>query len=204
MKKSLLLILPCLLFFTINSHAQQGDLIDILGFQMERPKGWLELSKKEAIENLTSLELKDEKLKEYILKNGGMVLFSSLMKYDMRTHAGMIPAIRVQFRINPISDFEKFKMGIQASMVYLTKKFENYVATVPLTVIDIDGKKALYFVGEFDLTFQNQEKWKVRSRTYVIPHGEYYFQINFTGGQEEEQCTTTFERAIKSMKLTSN
>jgi len=42
---------------------------------------------------------------------------------------------------------------------------------------------------------------KVRSRAYAIPQKSYFFQINFTDGQIEEDCTKEFDELVKTIKI---
>ena len=48
---------------------------------------------------------------------------------------------------------------------------------------------------------QYGEEMKVRSRTYAIPYKNYFFQVNFTDGQIEEDCSTLFEKLLSTIKI---
>ena len=181
--------------------SQNKQFIKALGFQMEQPEGWIEMSEVEARENISKMRLEDPEFKKYILEQKGMLQLATLMKYNPKKHAGLIPAIKVHFNINPFDDFDKFVEAMENSMKEFEKVLENYKYAVEPTIVILNGQKVFYFVAEFDMTFKNKGVWKVRSKTYIVPYGGYYYQINFTGGQEEEQCTEIFEEAIKTIKF---
>lgn len=42
---------------------------------------------------------------------------------------------------------------------------------------------------------------KVRSRTYAIPYGSYFFQLNFTDGQIKEDNSELFDKLIQTVTI---
>ena len=193
------MILNLLLIKTGN--AQEIFKEEKYGFSMEKPSDWIEADNKDLLDNLAKFELDDEKLAKFVKDHNGSILLTSFYKYNPRTHAGLIPTIQVNVRLNGTRNFEEFKNLITQSANSFKQYFDDFKFESEPKVVEIDGVKSVYFVGNFSMETQSGELMKVRSRTYAIPHNNYFFQLNFTDGQEKQDDAELFDRLIKTVKV---
>lgn len=171
------------------------------GFSMTEPENWIEADNKELLKNLDKFELTEKELTKFINDHKGSVLLTSFYKYNPKTHAGLIPTIQVNVRVNPTRNFSDFTNVMTQSANSFKQYFEDFSFEVEPKAIEISGIKSIYFVGKFSMQTQNGGIMKVRSRTYAIPYGSYLFQLNFTDGQEKEDSSELFDKLIQSIKI---
>ena len=170
-------------------------------FSMDKPMDWIVADNKEILENLEKFELTEENFTKLIHDNKGSFLLISYYKYNPETHAGLIPTIQINIRANAANNFDEFKNAMIQSTNSFKNYFEDFEFTVSPSVIEISGIKSIYFIGNFSMQIQNGETIKVRSRTYAIPNGDYFFQVNFTDGQDSEDCSKLFDELIETVKI---
>ena len=148
---------------------------------------------------LRNAQTKLETRTKLINDGKGQLLLTSYYKYDQKKHAGLIPTIQVNVRNNPTKTFEQFS----AAMIQSTNDFKNYFSDFAFLkepeIIEINGFKAVYFIGTYTLTNTASGPMKVRSRTYALPNGAYFFQLNFTDEQGKEDDTQLFNELVKSI-----
>ena len=99
-----LLVTTCLLFIT-TSFKQTNNA---LAFSMTPPDGWHGTSNKDILDNLHKFKVTDIELNKYISDHKGSVLVMSHMKYKPSEHAGLIPVIQVNLRLNDTKSFPQF------------------------------------------------------------------------------------------------
>ncbi len=171
------------------------------GFEIQEPKNWIEANNKELLKNLEKFEITDESLKKLIDDNKGSLLLNSFYKYNPKTHPGIIPTIQINVRQKNGNDFEGFKYAIIQSAKGFKKYFEDFEYITEPTEIEISGIKCVFFVGKFTMNTQGGSELKVRSRTYAIPYKDYFFQVNFTDGQNGEDCNKEFDALVKTIRI---
>ncbi len=171
------------------------------GFSIDKPTNWIEADNKELLNNLDKFEITEENLTKFINDHKGSVLLASFYKYNPKTHAGLIPTIQVNVRVNGSKNFDEFKGVMIQSANSFKNYFEDFDFEITPTVIDVYGIKTIYFVGKFTMQMQNGGLIKVRSRTYAIPYDSYFFQLNFTDGQDTEDNSELFDTLIKTIKI---
>jgi hypothetical protein len=174
------------------------------GFQIDEPKTWIEASNKELLKNLEKFEVTEENLSKIISNNKGSILLTSFYKYDPKNHAGLIPTIQINVRNKGVGDFESFKNVIIESAKGFKKYFADFEYIKEPTEIEVSGIKCVYFIGKFTMKTQSGEEMKIRSRTYAIPYKNYFFQVNFTDGQIDENCNEEFDKLISTIKIGEN
>ncbi|AWH85657.1 hypothetical protein HYN59_11305 [Flavobacterium album] len=199
MKKFLLIGL--VLFFTAAKAQTTRYENKAYGFSMDEPAGWIWANNDDLKQNLNKLDLDNAKLLKIISDHKGSLLLMSFYKYDPMTHGGLIPAIQVNVREKKNKDFEVFKSYVIKSANSFKDLHSGYEYIDEPQEIKINKVKSLYFSGKFSMKTQAGVEYKVRSRTYVIPHNEFYFQLTFTDGFGEEDNSKEFEALIKSIKI---
>ena len=170
------------------------------GFSMTEPDNWIEADNSELLRNLEKFELNEDNLTKFISDRKGSVLLTSYYKYNPKTYAGLIPTIQVNVRTNLTRDFNEFTSLITQSANSFKQYFEDFSFEIEPMVVEISGIDSIYFVGKFTMKGQNGELIKVRSRTYAVPYGNYFFQLNFTDGQEEDS-SELFEILMQTVKI---
>jgi hypothetical protein len=171
------------------------------GFSIEQPKDWLVGDNKIRMDNLAKLKIDETALNEMIKSNKGSLLLTSFYKYDIKTTAGLIPTIQINVLNNPTTTFEQFNTVMSQSTGVFKNYFPDFKFLKELTIIEINGVKAVYFIGAYTMNTAAGVKMKVRSRTYAIPYGNYFFQVNFTDHQDKEDDTKLFEALIQTIKV---
>lgn len=76
----------------------------------------------------------------------------------------------------------------------------NFKIIQNLDDVTIDGKKGIRFISSFDLAIENDKIETVRSWTYAIPVGKYFYQINYSDIQGED-CSSIYETVTNSIKF---
>lgn len=202
MRKEITLILLSLIINVFGLIAQDRFESKEYGFSIAIPSEWIAASNNDILENLKKMDVSDENLVKMINDHNGSLLLTSFYKYDPKTTAGLIPTIQVNVRANPTPTFDYFESMIVQSAEGFKNHFKDFTYAEEPTVIEVGGMKAVYFIGKFSMPTQNGQTLKVRSRTYAVPKGSYFFQMNFTDGQTKEDCSELFETLVKSIKIT--
>ncbi len=168
---------------------------------MSEPKDWIEADNKELLKNLDKFVLTEEELTKFINDHKGSVLLTSIYKYNPKIHAGLIPTIQVNVRVNSTRNFSEFTNLMTQSANSFKQYFEDFSFVAEPNVVEISGIKSIYFVGKYTMQTQNGGIIKVRSRTYAIPYGSYFFQLNFTDGQDKEDNSELFDKLLQTIKI---
>lgn len=189
------------LAFTATVSAQVRFESKAFGFSMTEPQGWIWANNDDLKLNLDKLDIAEENLKKIIKDHKGSVLLQSFFKYDPQTHPGLIPAIQINVRERNNPDFDIFKEYIIKSARNLQKVYKDYTFVEDVTETKISGIRSLYFISKFTMKTDNGQELRVRSRIYVIPVDDYYFQINMTDGVLTDDCSGEYDKLIKSVRI---
>jgi len=200
MKKIALLL--CLLFsLSAVALGQKIFKDERYGFSMQEPENWMTGDKKMITENLGKLKLDEDELAKLIKSSNGSYLLTSFYKYDPKTHAGVIPTIQINVRTNPTKTFEQFSAVMNNSMGSLQRIFNDFSFVKKLEATELNGAKALYFVGTYTLTIKGNESTKVRVSNYSIPYGNYFFQVSFINELAVDEDVKLFDALAKTIKI---
>lgn len=189
------------LSLAVNLIAQEKFTNSQYGFTIDKPKGWIVKSNAELVENLLKYDLQDESLLKMIADHKGSILLTSFSKYDPQTHAGLIPTVQVNVRANGTKSFDQFMKLMTTSAEGFKNYFEDFSFATPPQKIEISGVESVYFIGTFTMPTQDGTGMKVRSMTYAIPHGSFFFQVNFSDGQEIEDSSEVFDKLVSSIVI---
>lgn len=199
--KKILICISCLIIIVYPSYAQEIFTNSQYGISIQTPTNWITADNKDLIKNLDKYDLSDESLTSIIKNNKGSLLLSAFYKYDVKAHPGLIPTIQINVRTLGNVDFKTFKeMTIQSTEAF-KKYFEDFEFEEKPHEIEISGIKSMAFIGKFTMKSSYGQEIKVRSRTIAIPYKNYFFQLNFTDGQFEEDSSALFEELIKTIKI---
>ncbi|SFA85451.1 hypothetical protein SAMN05660845_0641 [Flavobacterium swingsii] len=199
MKKYIILLL-----ITVNfCKAQEIFKDQEIGFEIEKPSDWFIAEKNEALDNIKEkIKLPENQLKEIIKNNKGTIEVVTFYKYDIKSRAGIIPTIKINLRNNPSKSLESFKNSIEASYGKLKEIFPDFVFLTKPSIIKVNGKDCIFSVSKYTVKTRTTEE-KVRSYIYAIPVNGTFYQIAFMD-TEKDNCKNEFEKAIKSIKITSD
>lgn len=171
------------------------------GFAMQEPKDWILTNKAALKDNLTKFEINDAALAKLLKDNNGTILLAAYYKYDPSIKSGLIPTIQIQVRSKSPSTYKEFEQQILRSAEQFKKVFDKYETIGEPREVEISGLRTLLIVGKFNIKMNDGQILKVRSRTYTIPLKTYFFQLNFTDGYEEEDCSSEFDGLVKTIKV---
>ncbi|MEL1242872.1 hypothetical protein AAEO56_01250 [Flavobacterium sp. DGU11] len=198
--KTILLIGLSLFFISAKAQKTRYENTSY-GFSMDEPVGWIWANNDDLKQNLHKLDLDNSKLLKIISDHKGSLLLMSFYKYDPMTHGGLIPAIQVNVREKKNKDFEVFKSYVIKSANSFKELHPDYEYIDEPQEIKINKVKSIYFSGKFTMKTQAGLEYRVRSKTYVIPHNDFYFQLTFTDGVVNEDNSKEFDALIKSIKI---
>ena len=198
MKKSILFFL----LLTMNVAFSQKRFEGKHGFSMEEPHHWQIANNDELLANLNKYDLDDDALKALLKENKGSILLTSFYKYETNKHAGLIPTIKINMRQNPAKEFSTFKSMISQSSKGFETVFPDFTYIQEPVEVEISGIRSVFFSGKYTMKTQNGTELKIKSRTYAIPYGDYFFQVNFIDGQTTDDCTEEFDALVKTIKVT--
>jgi hypothetical protein len=196
MKRTILLALT--MVFTIGLFAQK---VKVPALKFQKPSGWHNSSNLDVVANLERYEMEEERLHQLIRTNNGSVLTHLYTKYNPKGYPGVIPTIQVILRPNTTPDFKTFKSLLQMSVVQMGALLPNFELIQELTEIEIDGRKAVYFLASFEMELPNGSVQKVRSWTYGIPVGDYFYQINFSDLGPKDDCEQLYKELLAGLKV---
>lgn len=195
------ILIAITIIWTIGLRAQQRFENKAFGFSMLEPKGWIFANTADQEANLMKLDLTDEQLKEILERHKGSIHIQSFYKYDPQTHQGLVPAIQINVREKKNDDYDRFKTYIISSAYKFKEIYPDYEFIDEPQEVKVYHIKTIYFSGKFTMKTQTGQEYRVRSRVYVTPYKQYYFQITFTDSVIGEDCTAEFDRLIKTIKI---
>lgn len=183
---------------TLFSQQKQNSGYSI---EIKTPKGWIEMDEEKLLKNIAKFEFKEDDLEKIIKDfNGNMNLFT-YFKYNPKTHSGLIPSFGVNLRKTSTKNYEEFKEVITKSADQIKGMLQDFEYIIPPSDVSISNIKGVYFVAKFTMKTNNGDTYKARTRTYAIPVKDYFYQISFNDGQEEEDCKPLFDSLEKTMKI---
>lgn len=197
-------ILPLILLILISSAALYGQKTfenKKFGFSMREPENWLVAGNEELKKNLENFDISDEKLEGMLKTAQGTLLLTAYYKYDTEVKEGLIPKIQIDIRPNKTKDFLHFKTSLTKSAENFKKYFEDFEFIQEPKEIVVSGIKSVFFICKFTMKLQDGQQLKVRARVYSIPYKNYFFQVNFTDGQVEEDNSKLFDELVKTIKI---
>jgi len=195
-----------MLIFCSADHllAQRAMPENPFKFVMNEPAGWFPISKAEIEESLKRFDLRNDSLQNFLAQNQGKYLLFAYVKFRQDSFTGLNPKIEgrvIQINSQKPLTFSEFKPAAETTLRKIASQFDEQRYLVEPSVIKIAGIDSVYHVSEFQMSVQNGSKLRVRSRTYLIPRGTYFFQISFVDEPDRGDCSAEFDELIKSIKL---
>lgn len=169
-------------------------------FSMKAPEKWNEITNEDIWNNIDKFKLTDSELNKYISDHKGSVLLLAYLKYKQTEHPGLIPTIQVNLRINTTNNFKDFFLLMSKSAEDMKKHLNDYEFIDNPDTLLVGGKKAMFFSAKFTMSTKNGAIINARSRTYAVPNGDKFFQINFTDGDGED-CSKLYDELLKTIEF---
>ena len=205
MKLNFALIL--VLFFTVlngcvsqNEEESKLENDKIEGFSIPLPEDWIDRSDLNIKDNLSKFEMEEEQLSKMIKSHNGSIPIAIYVKYDPSTHGGVIPTIQVNLRPNGTKSMKSFKAEMEKSIIAMSNYMSKFKIIQELEEVVVDGVKGLRFISQFDMMGTTGEDMTIRSWSYAIPVGNYFYQINFSD-TETDNCAILYNQLISEVKF---
>lgn len=176
----------------VNPEVENGSI------SIHKPEGWIDESDTDIRENLNKYSLESETVSELMNTTNGLIPVAIYTKYDRMEHQGVIPTIQVNLLPNQALSFADFKSDIKRSVTQMKNLYSSFKMIREFENIELDRKKGLHFIASFDLPLTESEMVSVRSWSYVIPVGKYFYQINFSD-IESDDCSDLFNEFIENV-----
>jgi hypothetical protein len=167
---------------------------------MQAPEKWIKNSNEEVWDNLFRFKHTEAELNKYISDHKGSALLLSYMKYNPANHAGLIPIIQFNLRNNSAKKFSQFTTVMARSAETMKKYLHNFKYIDSAKVTTLANRECFYFSATFNMLTKNRDTLKSRSKTFAVPFGDKFLQINFTDGQSED-CSILYDSLIKTIKF---
>ena len=184
MKKIAFLLITLSIFqLSCNSSTEKDNIKSI---SIPTPNDWKNQTDFEINKNLNSFKLTDKELTSLIESNKGSIPVLVYMKYNPTEFAGPIPTIQVNLRPDQTKSLSELEKTLKSSIIQMSSYFQNFKIITPLQETEIGGLKGFMFMSQFDMNGNSGENWTIRSWSYVIQSGNYFYQINFSDTANED------------------
>lgn len=170
-------------------------------FSMEKPENWIEVESNTNTIDKNNIDTSEENIIKILNNNKGSVLLVTYYKYSPETYKNFIPTVQVEVRASVSKDFDDFIYFMTQSANLYKDYLKDFEFEVKPGIVEISGIKAFYFVGKYSTQTKNGQIIKVSNRTYAIPNGSYFFQLNFTDSKSIDESSELFENLIKSIEI---
>jgi hypothetical protein len=203
MKKAYVLLI-LILCGAGNIFAQKKPPSNPFGLEMNEPVGWHPIGKDLIDESLRRIDLNETSLEQFLEQNQDQSLLFAYTKFKQDSFTGINPKIEARvLRIHsskPIG-FLEFKPLAEATLRKIASGFDEQRYLKEPSEIKIGGIDSVYHISEFLMRTQNGTEYKVRSRTYMIPRGTYFFQISFVDEPKKNDLSSEFDDLVGSIKI---
>lgn len=168
------------------------------GFAMSAPEGWHPISDQGLIDNLGKIKISPAQLDALLANRSAPVV--AYTKYRPDAHAGLIPTIQVSVRRNPAKTFDGFVSLITRSIDEPKAALPAFELTQAPGVVLVGGRQAVVFASTYALETKHAGTITVRARTYAVPNGTTFFQINFLDGPNDD-CAVLFDQLVRTIRF---
>ena len=168
-------------------------------FHMAAPENWVKIDNNLIVDNIGKFKLTPSQLDSMMESHKNSLMLYSYTKYKQTEHNGLIPTILVVVKKQSSQSFEKFYDRMAADMVKKKTLFADFEYIDQLQKIQVGGMPAAYFSAKFSMKTTSSVMHPV-TRTYLIPDGNVFYQINFTDG-DDENCSELFDKLIKTVSI---
>lgn len=199
MKRISFLILFSLILAAVSSC--QRVVPSKPNFSMQAPKGWFSVDKEGLNSNLRKFEFSEGDMNKLLEEQNANVLISAYYKYDPQVTPGIIPTIQINARPNKTRNFDTFRIAIIRSIEVFKQGLDEFKLIEEPKELEIAGTRSVFVHGTFVMKTPDGRKFNVRSRTYSVPQGNLFIQMNFTDSPEDEDCTAEFDELIKTISF---
>lgn len=193
-----ILFLLTLLTVTSKLYSQQSAVPTL---KIDKPDDWFDNSNLDLLANLEKYEMEESQLRSLINSNRGSIPINVYMKYNPANYPGIIPTIQINLRPNPNKEFRFFKMSMEQSIQQMGNMLTNFEVIDELQEVEIDGRKGVHFLASFEMKLPDGALEKIRSWTYAIPIGNYFYQINFSDLYEKDNCEEIYKNLVGSIEI---
>jgi hypothetical protein len=167
---------------------------------MKAPENWHKNSNNDILDNLLRIKTTKKELDKYLNDHKGSILLLAYTKYRPEEHPGLIPVIQFNLRSNQSKSFSEFTSIMGKSAEGFKKFFKDFKYIDSTRIIDLGGKKVVYFSAKFSITTKNLDTIHSRTRTYAVPFDDRFLQINFTDGPSDN-CSILYDELLKTLKF---
>lgn len=165
---------------------------------MAAPEGWHSISNQGLIDNLGRIKISPAQLDKLLANRSAPVV--AYTKYRPDAHAGLIPTVQVSVRRNPAKTFSGFMSLITRSIDEPKAVLPAFELTQAPRVVLVGGRQAVVFAATYALETKNAGTMTVRARTYAVPNGTTFFQINFIDGPNDD-CAVLFDQLVRTIRF---
>jgi hypothetical protein len=182
------------------ASAQDARPESSAGFEMAVPEGWHAMTRHDVVDNIQKLSFTPGRLQALLAQYSRAVLLVAYQKYRTNEHRGLIPKVQVDVGRHTATTFEQFRSQIEHSTEELKKMLDGFTLTEPPQVVQVGGRQAVRIKAAFQVSAERVGTLTARARVYAVPHGDTFFQLNFTDGPDDD-CSALFDALIESIRF---
>ncbi|TYK64672.1 hypothetical protein [Colwellia echini] len=168
------------------TSANTDDTFDSIsaGIKITKPASWHFLSAQQNIENLKSVDWRNAKTKDLVLKYAKAPLVA-MMKYP-EPYEDINPSLKIN--IQSLGDFSADNPNNILNLIlpHLKKAFIDLEVIQEPIEITLSGLKASYMRFNYNLVVPGGESFPTTSEMWLVPRGDYYFMIGSGTRQDEK------------------
>jgi hypothetical protein len=185
----------CLFAGTENNYESREA-----GFKITKPDNWQFLPTKTVAQNLALPRLRDKEL-ERVIRSKPNVPFLVIARFP-EPYEGVNPSVQVSFK----TQGELLGQGAPALLNRVVERlkgnFRDFTFIRPVETTTLDGQAAARMVALYTVADAQGKEFKTVARMWVIPRGDYMFNISMYGAHEGPNASEKeFEQILQSIKI---
>ncbi|TGK98833.1 hypothetical protein EHQ96_08725 [Leptospira levettii] len=172
-----------------------------LGFSMEVPVHWDEVSTEEFQDNLQRVNLGSPKFNKLLQENSEIPIIS-LRKGDLENDE-YLTTVNVKIQKNNL-EFRNIPKTLRKLLFYVSLELKNFDYLIEPKTVRINGNLAGYSLFSYSIYNEKEEEKKIISAVWIFPQKDYFYFIG-TGipFEDFEPKLNEIKTIITSVKIES-
>ncbi|PKA25427.1 hypothetical protein [Leptospira levettii] len=183
------------------ANPPQVKQLKSLGFSMEVPVHWDEVSTEEFQDNLQRVNLGSPKFNKLLQENSEIPIIS-LRKGDLENDE-YLTTVNVKIQKNNL-EFRNIPKTLRKLLFYVSLELKNFDYLIEPKTVRINGNLAGYSLFSYSIYNEKEEEKKIISAVWIFPQKDYFYFIG-TGipFEDFEPKLNEIKTIITSVKIES-
>ncbi|TGM36383.1 hypothetical protein EHQ75_14655 [Leptospira levettii] len=201
MKKFTWFLVVTIVTSPLIANPPQVKQLKSLGFSMEVPVHWDEVSTEEFQDNLQRVNLGSPKFNKLLQENSEIPIIS-LRKGDLENDE-YLTTVNVKIQKNNL-EFRNIPKTLRKLLFYVSLELKNFDYLIEPKTVRINGNLAGYSLFSYSIYNEKEEEKKIISAVWIFPQKDYFYFIG-TGipFEDFEPKLNEIKTIITSVKIES-